>query len=430
MKRIVLRSVLVLALLFIFVAGTLTLMRGFSASRLEKWKDEMGAKGEKLRVAELVPGPVVSNALLPRLIQARNELGRSAPSTPLMRIVSQGVAHAAGKRTNASPSMHRLVDDKAATLTEIRDAVKLRPRDLGWDYTNWNAYPGSALVDIRDSAHWLAAAMVIELDRSRRAAALTNLLALLDLAHCHEREGTLVSQMVRVALAGMAFSASWEALQFAGWTDAELTELQHSWEQLALAGPLEFGLQMERAVALTYFEMGRHGDTNAIGMIASMGSFAEGFYAPLWQMALSKGDELHYLRTIQTFLEALRATQEKRSGLELQRRAGQSDGWLAAYRYPMSNALRPNIGKALKRWLRMETERQLVLAAIGVERFRLRDGHYPEKLSQLVPEILPALPVDFGDGQPIRYQREGDGFRLWSVTEGAQWPRAESLDGK
>jgi len=92
--------------------------------------------------------------------------------------------------------------------------------------------------------------------------------------------------------------------------------------------------------------------------------------------------------------------------------------------------LRPNIGKALKRWLRMETERQLVLAAIGVERFRLRHGHYPEKLSQLVPEILPSLPVDFGDGQPLRYQREGDGFRLWSVTEGAQWPRAESLDGK
>jgi hypothetical protein len=430
MKRIVIRSIVVLGLLFIFIVGTLSLMRGFSASRLEKWKQEMRAKGEKLLVSELAPGPAVSNAMLPRLIQARRELGRSAPSVPLMRIVSPGVAYAAGKRTNALPSMHKLVDEKATALAEIRAALKLRPADLGWDHTNWNAYPGGALIDIRDSAHWLAAAMVIEVDRSRPTAALTNVLALLDLAHCHEREGTLVAQMVRVALAGMAFLASWEALQVNGWADAELTELQGSWEQLSLAGPLEFSLQMERATALTYFEMGRHGDTNAIGMIASMGSFAEGFYAPLWQMTLSKGDELHYLRTIQTFLDALRTTREKRSGLELQKATGQSNGWLAAYRYPMSNALRPNIGKALKRWLRMETERQLMLAAIGVERFRLRHGHYPEKLSQLVPEILSTVPVDFGDGQPLRYKREADGFRLWSVTEGAQWPRAESLEGK
>jgi hypothetical protein len=426
MKRTIIRTAVVLVLLFVFIAGTLSLMRTLGASRLEKWKRELRIKGEKLLVSELTPGPIVSNAMIPRLTQALDELGRSPPLIPLMRIVSAGVAHAAAKRTNSLPSMHNLVDEKAVQLATIRAAVKLRPRDMGWDYTNWNTYPGGTpLIKIRESAYWLASTMLIELDRARRVEALTNLLSLLDLAHCHEHEGTLVSQMIRVAVAGMAFAASWEALQFTGWTDAELAQLQSSWEQLAMSKPLEFALQMERATALMYFERGNRGETNAVGLIAPVASFAEGFYAPLWKMALSKDDELHYLRTIQNFLDALRAGRESRSSVEFEKRMGEPDGWFAAYRFPMSNALRPNIRKALKRWIRAETERQLVLAAIGLERFRLRHGRYPESLDQLVPEILPTLPVDFGDGNPIRYRREGTGFRLWSVNEGAVWPQVE-----
>ena len=427
MKRILIRSLFVLALVAVFVAGTVTLIRGWSSSRLEGYKRELRAKCEKLLVSELAPGTVETNAMIPRLVQAHSQLGRPAPNANFMRIVSPGVAYSAGKRTNMLPSMHKLLEESAIPLATIRDALKLRPRDLGWNYTNWSTYPGSLpLIEIRKAAQWLAWAIAIELDRSRPGSALTNVLSLLDLAHCYEQEGTLVSQMIRVAVAGLAFAASWEALQVPGWTDAELAELQHSWEELSLGRAIEFSLQMERATALTYFENGRHGDTNAIGLIAPVSSFAEGFYAPLWQMTLSKGDELHYLRTIQSFLDALRVGREKQSSMEFQRNLDPNEGLFTRYRFPMSGALRPNIGKALKRWLRTETERQLVLAAIGVERFRLRHGRYPESLSQLVPEILPAVPVDFGDGQPIRYEREGNGFRLWSVIQDAQWPRAES----
>jgi hypothetical protein len=427
MKRIVIRTGIVLVLVAVFLAGTLTLNRGWSGSRLERYKGELRARGEKLLVSELASGRGETNTMIPRLVQAHNQLGRAAPPANLMRIVSPGLAYAAARRTNTSPSMHGLLDESAVPLATIRDALKSRPRDLGWSYTNRSSYPGSLpLIEIRRAAQWLGWAIAMELDRIRRGPALTNLLSLLDVAHCHEQEGTLVSQMIRIAVAGMAFMASWEGLQVGGWTDAELAELQHSWEDLSLGRAVEFSLQMERAVVLTYFESGRHGNTNAFGLIVPASSFAEGFYDTFWQMALSKGDELHYLRTIQNFLDALRAAREKRSSLEFQKRLDSGDGWFARYRFPLSSVVRRNIGKALTRWLRMETERQLVLAAIGVERFRLRHGRYPESLGELVPEILRAVPVDFGDGQPIRYEREGNGFRLWSVMEGAQWPRAES----
>jgi hypothetical protein len=425
MRRSLLRTALVLLLLFVFAAGTLSLIHGFTSSRLEKWKREMSAKGEKLLVSELTPSSAKSDDMAPQLARANKDLGGSAPSVPLMRVTSPGIAYAAWKHTNTSPSMHKLLDDKAGALAALRDALSLRPRDLAWNYTNWNSYPGTApLIALRTSAYWLAFATSIELDRNRPSAALTNLLSMLNAAHCYEQEGTLVFQMVRVALGGMAFCASWEALQGTGWTDEQLAELQRSWEQFAMSKPLEFALQMERAMIFMHFETRRKGD-NASGVVNPAASFADGFYAPLYEMALSAGDELHYLETIQRSLDALRAAREKHSGLELQKRLGRGDGWLAAYRYPLSHAFVPNIAKALKRWVRAETERQLVLAAIALERFRLRHGTYPEDLGQLVPEFLPSGPVDFGDAQPIRYERQGNSFRLWSVTQGAVWPRAE-----
>ena len=86
----------------------------------------------------------------------------------------------------------------------------------------------------------------------------------------------------------------------------------------------------------------------------------------------------------------------------------------------------PNIRRALDRSIKTEVQRQLALAAIGLERYRLRHGRYPEKLEELVPGILPAVPVDFGDGKPLRYKRAGEQYELWSVWENVRWPRGES----
>jgi hypothetical protein len=61
---------------------------------------------------------------------------------------------------------------------------------------------------------------------------------------------------------------------------------------------------------------------------------------------------------------------------------------------------------------------RLTLAAIALHRHRLKHGSFPTELSALVPTLLPAVPRDFMDGQPLRYRLEAGGqFRLWSVGE-------------
>jgi hypothetical protein len=53
-----------------------------------------------------------------------------------------------------------------------------------------------------------------------------------------------------------------------------------------------------------------------------------------------------------------------------------------------------------------------------VKRYGLRHGGPPETLKALVPEFLPSVPVDYMDGQPLRFHRQPDGgFVLYSVGE-------------
>ncbi len=58
--------------------------------------------------------------------------------------------------------------------------------------------------------------------------------------------------------------------------------------------------------------------------------------------------------------------------------------------------------------------------ALAVERYRLATGQLPEDLGALVPKYLDRVPVDFYDGQPIRYRRTEPGYILYSIGEDKQ----------
>lgn len=67
------------------------------------------------------------------------------------------------------------------------------------------------------------------------------------------------------------------------------------------------------------------------------------------------------------------------------------------------------------RWLVGETQRRLLGAALALQAWRAEQGHYPELLTALVPDLLPRVPVDPFDGQPLRYRLEAGRPLLYSV---------------
>lgn len=101
-----------------------------------------------------------------------------------------------------------------------------------------------------------------------------------------------------------------------------------------------------------------------------------------------------------------RLAQEKKVQSDLEKRVTTS--YLPAVRYHIgSDGNLAATSMAVKR---------AALTACAVERYRLKNSpRLPERLEQLVPEFLPAVPLDPFDGRPLRYEVSGEGYVIYSV---------------
>jgi hypothetical protein len=66
-------------------------------------------------------------------------------------------------------------------------------------------------------------------------------------------------------------------------------------------------------------------------------------------------------------------------------------------------------------WLANRALFSCSLAAVAVERYRLRHRRWPDGIADLGPDLLPAIPRDPIDGRPLRYRRLDDGVVIYSV---------------
>jgi hypothetical protein len=64
---------------------------------------------------------------------------------------------------------------------------------------------------------------------------------------------------------------------------------------------------------------------------------------------------------------------------------------------------------------RSQAQLRTAIVALAVERFRHEHGRWPEKLAELVPDKLTAIPVDPYNARPLRYRRNADGVVIYSV---------------
>jgi hypothetical protein len=68
------------------------------------------------------------------------------------------------------------------------------------------------------------------------------------------------------------------------------------------------------------------------------------------------------------------------------------------------------------RW-RVQAESAMLQADLGVRLFQSDEGRWPDSLEDLVPNYLPAIPIDPYSNQPLKYRPEPMGFVLYSVGD-------------
>jgi hypothetical protein len=425
-----------------------------SRAALQKYKAELRAKGEKLTFEELMGSHQTS--LTDSLIRLTNAIARLAYSSlspgsfEPRKFVGPGEARVLWKedsplgvtlKSNSLGTGWQYVATQMETyggsLEEIREALKDPAPDWG-PRTNVWSHPIPNFVAIRVAAQWLMGTTLNELHQGRLEQALENLEALAALARLNRDEWSLVSQMIRVAVAGLGLSATWEALQAPGWTDPQLARLQKAWEAVDLAQALENGFLGERVGGAELFRMARQSGNRPIRQLMVSGSkkvtletvMEDYVLFPAYKITSIDEDELFHLRSFQESIETIRSFRAHRPWVQAKQdldkimaevnRISASPG-AGLIRYRLSGIAIPNFFKALQSGVRAETERRMTITAIALKRFDLVHGKFPPALESLVPEFCSELPPDPMSGKAFGYQLKADGsFALYSVGEDGQ----------
>ncbi len=241
-----------------------------------------------------------------------------------------------------------------------------------------------------------------------RDAAWTNLLAATRLVTAWNPEPAEVSHRLRFDDAKWVSHALWQALQTNGWPDRQLAALQHEWESADF---------LSRLPEIPAFQSA--GDAQML----EDDKAAQKKRAELWEDETSL---LLFYRDRQVeFRNAVRAV----SWLSMRALPGVTNEpcfipehhSLGLFEFNMVSRrartqARDRAVGFLARAAQAEAERRIIITALALERFRVKFGNYPETVQALAPDFLPSPPIDFMNGQPLRYWLNEDGhFLLYSV---------------
>jgi hypothetical protein len=441
---------------------------------VESYVAQLKAKGEPMELAQVIPPPVPAQKNGSEIFLKAYDLIQNTTtflSTNSLygeRMVAPGRARVCFIQPELSnpgefgftnsweeADLARRQYDYAINL--LRQVGDERIPDFQIDYAKGfddaGFFTNLHLVDLKKSATILGDAALIDLHSGDVAGAVQNICSALALTEALKHQKLAISELVRIAMVSNAQYPTWELLQSERIPDQELTRLQNAWQRLAFIPGLKDALTMERLVGdltlskqrksnaelekyLGIYKAARESlgdDEEADANFFQRAKFQIEIFR--WRYWWSYSDELRSLRGWEILEEAARQAETNGafSNLLDQQEAGLVKLGLFHGPDKLANPLllleQPDLRSmlsdsvitlsgCLKRVMKIEVLRSMTITAIALKRYQLKHGNFPADLNSLVPDFLPAIPLDPVDGQPLRYRRNADGtFLLYSVGE-------------
>ena len=340
---------------------------------------------------------------------------------------------------NLWPLLHDALNEDRQPLDAACAAIMSGPIIFNLDARRGDSMLLPHLATVKKLGQMFGSRAMLDLHDGNRNAAWTNLMAATRLVKVWEPEPTDISHLVRFADLGLMFNATWQALQTNGWPDDRLARLQTEWESVDLFTNLPMTAAFKRASNVAVSQRGGQEHLEPSPTLTDF--FKEALRSPffIWVELNERWNRANYLRhgSYEDQKDLLLFYRDRE--LEL-RTAVQAPTWAQMRQLPgvtnevlfqskyssrmqvMMNLRRINMrfqrqgSSLLARAAEAEARRRILITAIALERYRGRHGSYPKTLAELAPEFLKTVPVDFMDGQPLRYQLTDDGhFILYSI---------------
>lgn len=431
---------------------------------VEKYIAEMKARGEPMELAQVVPPPVPPEKnSAPMFWEAVSLLHTNwgildSNSPPVRREVARGKAMVGWMQPDVqsfgcSNSWQEIKDalaQDANALTLLSRLTNNSSFDFHLQYDQRFQMRITNLVDEKNAVRLLSASAIYNLHTGDTAAAVSNVQTALVLVKGTDDERTVISQLVRIAMAAIASGTTWEILQATNVTDATLALLQDDWSQLEFVRAYERSLPVEREGAVTTAALWRKSNSELdryfdlrknLGDVFGRADDSDSFLNEvtlnakvfLWRYWWSYPDELRYLKGIQVlvdtvhsvgtdgnFVAALNRQNVALDQLGISKLTNSIDTLLIGpddFHSMLSGSVL-TLGATFRKVMRAEAEKQITVTAIALKRYQMKHGNYPHDLNSLVPAFVSTVPRDPVDGQLLRYRVQPDGnYLLYSIGE-------------
>lgn len=239
--------------------------------------------------------------------------------------------------------------------------------------------------------------------------------------HALQNAPSMVNGLLRVGMLRFLVEAMADGLRDHGWTDVELKKIETDLAALRLADDYREDMEASRREVNAAIE--KLMNTSVRERMGMRGSF--GFLGSrpaivyvLLPRSVFRNNELR----LNQYLDELTARSGPDSTFELDRETPSSSAYLTGSYDKEYYFFNDAIGDAYvlpeKQYIHLQILVDQARLAGALERFHLVRGAYPADLAELVPEFIPALPIDIYARASYRYQPEGGAsYQLYSVGE-------------
>jgi hypothetical protein len=224
-----------------------------------------------------------------------------------------------------------------------------------------------------------------------------------------------------VALVNISMQPVWEGLQARSWNEGQLARLQATLERLDLIASMNLGWQFERcSSALRWTRVAESGPIGFNFGLSDASQTQSRLARWSWGLLIPKGWIYQNLLTMdRDYQEQFgQVLDPQHHVVHASIHRGLAARSTARRRTPYSwlgSLAMPSLASQNARVARSQSGLDLARIACALERHRLARGAYPEDLQSLVPAFLSKVPHDVVDAVPLRYRREGNAFRLYSL---------------
>lgn len=427
LSRFRVRFLLVPLLLLALLVGVFALFLHRSGSRIHLYESLARMRNEPLTWEEVArtyaPIPDDENAAVPLLNLWRSE------DPEFWAAYEAGGRNSPGNKPEPPIPFPKAPDglgplaNHVAARWEHREAVRqaLERKSFRFPMRITDGFPELPphLFQIKREAQEFQAESWVATERGDITTALRAIKDMARVAALRRDDPLLTGQLVRIACYSLCLSEVERLLSRASLAEPQILELQAVVSTLSAMDGFHRAMIGERASGLAWFRnpnrfTGAGSSTEGNDPVNRSGS-ASGMFG-LRLSVMERAAQALYLETFEHVFT--NAPPDSAARLQVVGKVMGNFG-AQAKRFPpkiFSGTELPTLFLDAQRFCRLEAQREAALTALAVERYRLlHEGRLPEALSELLPDLLPEVPRDPFDDQPLRYRRLEQGYVVYSV---------------